>query len=82
MTAVVLYLMLRYSGVATLGHAGARWDTCPSNLSPCPTTSAALIVTLLIANLVLNGLEIERRSIAMYEHRITSLIHSSYANLP
>ena len=57
-------------------HAGAHWGTCPSNLRPCPT-SAELIVALLIANRSLNGLEIERRSIAMYIHRITSLIRES-----
>ena len=57
-------------------HAGAHWGTCPSNYRSCPT-SAALIVALSIANRWLNGLEIEWRSIAMYLHRITSLIGES-----
>ena len=57
-------------------HAGAHWGTCLSNYRPCPT-SAALIVALL-ANQSLNGLEIERHSIAMYIDRITNLIRESW----
>ena len=57
-------------------HTGAHWGTCPSIYRPCPT-SAELIVTLLFANQLLNGLEIERHSIAMYIHRITSLVCES-----
>ena len=68
---------LSYSGVATLGHAGARWGTCPNNHWPCPI-GAALIVALLIANQALNGVEIERRSIAMYntELRVSYAHHT------
>ena len=65
------------SDVATLGHTGAHWSTCPSNYRPCPT-SAVLIVALLIANRLLNCLEIERRSIALCIHRIMSLTCESW----
>ena len=51
------------SGVAALEHAGARALATSGRAPPAP---AALIVALLIANRALNGLEIERRSIAMY----------------
>ena len=58
-------------------HAGARWGTCPSNWWPC-STGAALIVALLIANRALNGLEIERRSIVVYntELRVVCAHHT------
>ena len=49
------WVYVTHSGIAPQGHAGACWPT-----------GAALIVALLIANRVLNGLEIELRSIAIY----------------
>ena len=72
------------SGVATQGQAGAR---APATGGRAPATRgrappvAALIVALLIANRALNGLEIERRSIAIYNTKLrSSLIRSSYAS--
>ena len=62
------------SGVATLGHTGAR---ALATIEAVPA-GAALMVALLITNQVLNGLEIERRSIAMYntELRVSYAHHT------
>ena len=62
------------SGVATLGHTGAR---ALATRGRAPPVQPRLIVALLIANRSLNSLEIERRSIAMHIDRITCLIRES-----
>ena len=74
------------SVVATLGHAGARALATSGRAPPVQRC-------LLSTNPVLNGLEIKRRSIAMYNtefrvspnfesHQLMSLIRSSYVRLP
>ena len=76
----LLLIILLLSGVATLGHAGAR---APATRGRAPATRghAPPIVALLIANRALNGLEIERRSIAIHNTELrSSLIRSSYAS--
>ena len=66
------------SGVATQGHAGAR-ALATSGRAPAtiywPRPAGA---ALLIANRALNGLEIEQRSIAMYntELRVSNAHHT------
>ena len=68
-----------------LKHAGRsvaypRRGTCPATRGRAPT-GAALIVALLIANRALNDLEIEQRSIAIYNTELrSSIIRSSYAS--
>ena len=56
------------SGVVRLGHTGARALATRGHAAapPVQVELSALIVSLSIANRALNGLEIERRSIAMY----------------
>ena len=68
----VCRLLLVVSGVARLGHTGAwaqQLEAVPHRCRHAYELSA-LIVSLSIANRALNGLEIERRSIATYIHRI------------
>ena len=68
-----------------LGHAGAhvpqQLEVVPQQLEAPYSAGAPLIVALLIANRALNSLEIERRSIALYNTGLrSSLIRSSYAS--
>ena len=73
------------SGVARLEHTGAHalaTTGCAPPVQICtPIIGADSKLSLLIANLALNGLQIERRSIAMIIHRITSLVPSLYVQV-
>ena len=67
-------------GWGTLGHVPWQLEAVPHHCRYACELSA-LIVSLSIAN---HGLEIERRSIAMYTcviHRIMSLVRSPYARV-
>ena len=69
------------SGVARLHGAHSTRGRAPP-VQVYTGELSALIVLLSIANRAPNHLEIEQHSIAMYIHRITSLVRSPYASLP
>ena len=72
------------SGVARLGHTGAHalaTRGCAPPVQACIPIIGADSKLLLIANRALNGLQIEWRSIAMFIHRITSLVPSLYVRV-
>ena len=78
-------LPMANSGVARLGHTGAH-ALATRGCAPPVQVCVRIIGTdsklsLSIANRAPNGLQIERRSIAMFIHRITGLVRSPYARV-
>ena len=71
------------SGVARLGHTGARALATRGCAPPVQVSSelSALKVPLSIANRAVKSLQIERCSIATFIRKITGHVSSPYANL-
>ena len=73
---------MQVSGVARLGHTGARALANRGRAPPVQVSVRIIGADSIVVDRE-SGIEIEWRSIATYIHRITSLVRSvPYASLP